>query len=340
MPTPPACVIVPAYNAAATIAACLDAVLAQRLPPEMPPLEIIVVDDGSRDATPAIIARYAPTVRLIRQPHAGAAAARNAGIAATCAPLVLFTDADCEPRPDWAATLIAGLAPPVVGVRGTYRTRQRSLVARFVQLEYEDKYDHMAREARIDFIDTYAAGYRRDAVLAVGGFDPALRYIEDQELSYRVAAAGGEMRFVPAAQVYHQHAATLAAYVRKKFHIGAWKVVVHTAHPGALVRDSHTPASQKLQMGLAGGIVAAAVAGLLWRPLWRAAGLGLAIFAASAGPFTLKALRRDPAVGLVAPGLLAARALALGCGFAWGLIRGGGPLVASVWVRLARPPRR
>jgi GT2 family glycosyltransferase len=338
MPTPAASVIIPAYNAAATIAACLDALLAQRLPPEMPPLEIIVVDDGSRDATAAIAAHYAPAVRLLRQANAGPAAARNTGLAVARAPLVLFTDADCEPLPDWATTLIAGLTPPVVGVRGTYRTRQRSLVARFVQLEYEDKYDRMAREPRIDFIDTYAAGYRREVITALGGFNPALRYNEDQELSYRVAAAGGEMRFVPAAQVVHQHAATLTAYARKKFHIGTWKVVVHTAHPGALVRDSHTPQSQKLQMGLAGGIIGAGLGGLVWRPLWRVAGFGLAVFAASAGPFTLKALRRDPAVGLVAPGLLAVRALALGCGFAWGLIRAGRLKSLHVGRRHPRPP--
>jgi glycosyltransferase involved in cell wall biosynthesis len=270
--TPAASVIIPAYNAAATITTCLDALLAQHLPPGSGPLEIIVVDDGSRDMTPALVEQYAPAVRLIRQVHAGAAAARNAGIAAAHAPLVLFTDADCEPWPDWAATLLAGLVPPVVGVKGAYRTRQRRLVARFVQLEYEDKYDRMAREARIDFIDTYAAGYRRDTLCAVGGFDPAIHYVEDQELSFRVAAAGGELRFLPGALVYHRHADTLAAYCRKKFHIAYWKVAVHTRHPGALVRDSHTPQSQKVQMGLAGLIGATALGGLVWRPLWRGAG--------------------------------------------------------------------
>jgi glycosyltransferase involved in cell wall biosynthesis len=337
--TPAATVIIPTYNAAATLAACLDALLAQRLPAALPPLEIIIVDDGSTDATPALAARYAPAVRYIHQPNAGPAAARNTGLAAARAPIILFTDADCEPLPDWAATLIAALAPPVVGVKGTYRTRQRSLVARFVQLEYEDKYARMARLPRIDFIDTYAAGYRRDVIVALGGFNPAIRYNEDQELSYRVAAAGGEMHFVPAAQVYHQHAATLAAYCRKKFRIGYWKIAVLTAHPGTLVRDSHTPQSQKLQMGLAGGILAAVGGGLRWRRLWWVAGLGLGVFAASTAPFTWKALRRDPAVGVVAPGLLLARAVALGSGFACGLIRAGRPLAAGGWVR-ARPPRR
>src|SRR5215212_4972938 len=181
MTSPVASVIVPAHNAAATLPACLDALLGQALPPGSGPLEIIVVDDGSHDATPALVARYAPAVRLIRQAHAGAAAARNTGLAAAQAPLVLFTDADCAPWPTWAATLIAGLQDPVVGVKGAYRTRQRALVARFVQLEYQDKYDRMAREPQIDFIDTYAAGYRRDIIVGLGGFNPAIRYVEDQE---------------------------------------------------------------------------------------------------------------------------------------------------------------
>src|SRR5689334_13118681 len=109
MTSPAASVIVPAHNAAATLPACLDALLAQQLPPGYGRLEIIVMDDGSQDATPALAARYAPAVRLIRQGQAGAAAARNAGLAVAQAPLVLFTDADCAPWPTWAATLIAGL---------------------------------------------------------------------------------------------------------------------------------------------------------------------------------------------------------------------------------------
>lgn len=334
MPNFAASVVVPAYNAAGTITACLDALLAQHLPPGSGPLEIIVVDDGSRDMTPALVESYASAVQLIRQAHAGAGAARNAGIAAAHAPLVLFTDADCEPWPDWAATLLAGLVEPVVGVKGVYRTRQRRLVARFVQLEYQDKYDRMAREPRIDFIDTYAAGYRRATLCAVGGFDPTIRYVEDQELAFRVAAAGGEIRFLPGARVYHRHADSLGAYCRKKFHIAYWKVAVHTRHPGALVRDSHTPQSQRLQMGLAGLIGAAALGGLAWRPLWRGARALGALFLATTVPFTVKALRRDPAVGALAPMLLLLRAFALGLGFAWGLIRGGGPLTAGIARRI------
>src|SRR5437667_3397198 len=124
------------------------------------------------------------------------------------------------------------------------------------------------------------------------------------------------MHFLPNAIVYHRHAATLVAYCRKKFHIGYWKVAVHVAHPGALVRDSHTPPSQRLQMGLVGLIGLLWLGGLARRPLWRGAGLLAGLFAVTTLPFTVKALRRDPALGLLAPTLLLARAVALGVGFA------------------------
>ena len=83
-------VVIPVYNGAAFLAEAIDSALAQgdQL------LDVLVVDDGSTDESAAVAARYAPRVRLMQQQNRGAAAARNAGVAATAGDLIAFLDAD------------------------------------------------------------------------------------------------------------------------------------------------------------------------------------------------------------------------------------------------------
>ena len=349
-------VVIPVYNGAATLPAGLRALQRQTHPPD----EVIVVDDGSTDGS-AGVARglgtlHGSPVHVISQPNAGPAAARNRGATAAQGDVLLFTDADCVPAPAWVKCMVAAFADPdVVGAKGVYRTRQRELVARFVQAEYEDRYDRMRPLTAIDFVDTYSAGYRRDVFLASGGFDTSFptASVEDQEFSFRLAEAGHRLVFVPDAQVFHIHDRTLGEYVRRKFWIGYWKVRVMREHPGKLVRDSHTPQVLKLQIGLAtlgallvvGGALTLASSDLseTWpssvealsragsgelgravEPGWWLALAGLAawaVFFVSGLPFLTRLLRRDPVVALVAPLLLFARAWALGLGFLAGLLR-------------------
>jgi len=105
-------VVIPAHDAAQTLAATLDSVLAQTYPR----IEIIVVDDGSRDATPAVLARHAPRVRAVRQAHGGLAAARNAGLAAARGAFIALLDADdlCEPERIGAQVALMTRRPDVV----------------------------------------------------------------------------------------------------------------------------------------------------------------------------------------------------------------------------------
>jgi len=318
-------VIIPAYNAASTVAACVGALSEQA---ERNDAEIVVVDDGSTDET-ADRARAAGA-RVIRCDHRGTAAARNTGIQAARGEIICCTDADCVPRPDWLEQIVAPLADPqIAAAKGTYVTLQRALVARFVQLEYEDKYDLMRGRPSIDFVDTYSAAYRRDALLAVGGFDTHFTYAEDQELSFRLAKAGRHMVFQPSAVVAHLHASTLHAYIRKKLLIGYWKAQVMRRHPERLARDSHTPQVMKIQMGLSGLVIGAAglaaVAGLagldLAGPMSAIAAALIMVFLFTTLPFAVKAWRKDRAVALASPPLLFVRAVALAAGYGWGIVR-------------------
>ncbi|MFN2124760.1 MAG: glycosyltransferase [Candidatus Promineifilaceae bacterium] len=312
-----ASVIIPAYNAESTINKCLDALREQDI---STPYEIIVVDDGSGDRT-AALATGPEIILLQHSERRGASAARNSGIQAAQGDILCFTDADCEPKSNWLGELLIPFrSEEISGCKGIYATRQKEIVARFVQIEYEDKYDLLEKQSQIDFIDTYSAAYRREVLQLNHGFDEQFSYLEDQELSFRLASRGYQMVFHPQAIVYHQHADSLAAYARKKFFIGYWKAQVVHRFPDRLIQDSHTPQVMKVQMLLV-ALALAAAAGLLITP-WSALLLAvvLLLFLLSAAPFIWKAWAKDKAVALASPFLLLVRAGALGFGYAWGLV--------------------
>jgi cellulose synthase/poly-beta-1,6-N-acetylglucosamine synthase-like glycosyltransferase len=242
--------------------------------------------------------------------------------------IVVFTDSDCEPVSGFLAALTAPLRDHrIAATKGAYESNQRALVARFVQLEYQSRYRHTAAQSSIDFIDTYAACYRRVDLVQLGGFDPHFRVCEDQELSFRMNEAGLNMRFVPDASTYHHHAETLWDYVRKKFRIARWKVSVLRKHPRRAIYDSHTPQTLKLEIASTYAVcVTAALLALRRRS--RRAQLALAIalvaHASLTAEFVLRSASQDPAVAVAAPALLFCRDLALGAGLSVGLLETAG----------------
>jgi len=315
----PASVIIPTFNGAARIANCLDALLEQVADRGV---EILVVNDGSTDHTAEVVGRYTG-VRLIAQANAGPAAARNRGAAEARGEIILFTDDDCVPTPGWLSAMLEPFRDPeVVGVKGTYLTCQKELIARFVQLEYEDRYRLMARQPFIDFVDTYSAGFRRDRFLEMGGYDTSfpVACAEDIELSYRMSARGWKMKFIPAAVVHHTHPSTFWAYLRKKYKFAFWRVLAVRKNPGKGVKDSHTPQIMKLQLLFAPALLLAVAVDLARRPPLPLSACVLLAFLLSALPYTLGAIAKDPLAGTLSPAILAARSCAQMLGVAAGLI--------------------
>ena len=225
--------------------------------------------------------------------------------------------------PDWLSAMLAPFHDPeVVGAKGVYRTHQKQLTARFVQIEYEDRYRLMAGLSNIDFIDTYSAAFLRDRFLEMKGYDTSfpVACAEDIELSYRMSARGWKMKFVPSAIVYHMHPDTFSRYLKKKYKFAFWRVLAVRKNPGKGIKDSHTPQIMKLQLLFVPALLLAIAFDLVVRPAIPTSALVLAVFLLTTLPFALRAIRKDPVVGLLSPALLAARACAQMLGVAAGLI--------------------
>jgi glycosyltransferase involved in cell wall biosynthesis len=185
--TPLVSVVIPAYNAAGTVRQAIDSVLNQTVAD----LEVIVVDDGSRDATAQFVGKVDdPRVRLISQANAGVAAARNAGIQEARGRWVAFLDADDVWLSDKLATQLAAI-----------RSAPGSLASQasvyFVDDQLQILSIERCRSSRNGMLDVL--GFQNtpaapstlvadlDFIKRIGGFDKSLVILEDWELMIRVA---------------------------------------------------------------------------------------------------------------------------------------------------------
>jgi glycosyltransferase involved in cell wall biosynthesis len=207
-------VIVPAHNAQATIARALAAVAGQKFSGRH---ELIVVDDGSTDAT-AQLAEHAGA-QVIRHPEPrGPAAARNTGRAAAQGALLAYTDSDCEPTPEWLARGWAA-AQDAELVQGSVRPAPRAKVGPFDRtLRVSESSPRLFESANLfvrpELFDRLG-GFRAFAQRRGGGpFAPAdppgLRpshptehFGEDILFGYAAARLGARVRFHPEAEVHH-----------------------------------------------------------------------------------------------------------------------------------------
>lgn len=235
---PTVSVVVPVLNAARTLAATLGALA--RLTP--PPLEILLVDngsaDGSRELLEAFVAGQAGgEVRLILEPRRGASAARNAGIRTARGDVVAFTDADCLPDAAWLEHLVLPFADPTVGAVAGRVTGApaESTLELFSTLYTLRSPETPARHARWTPWDggfpTANLAVRRRLLDAVGGFDERLPfYGEDYDLCAALYARGATIAYTPAARVAHRHRTTLRSLVRQAYGFGRAHAVLLGRH--------------------------------------------------------------------------------------------------------------
>lgn len=164
--------IIPVYNGEKYLRAAIQSVL--DLGNDV--MELIVVDDGSADATAEVIASFADRVRYVSQPHSGPAAARNRGLQLARGEIVGFLDADDLWTPNIITRALVFLIthPGVDIVQGRIQEIKSSAAdATGMAYEYSSK--------PYPYIGIGSAVYRNDVFQKVGGFDEAMRFCEDYD---------------------------------------------------------------------------------------------------------------------------------------------------------------
>jgi cellulose synthase/poly-beta-1,6-N-acetylglucosamine synthase-like glycosyltransferase len=192
-------VIVPTYERADMIGQTIDALTAQNLAHGA--YEIIVVDNASADHTTRVLKETARRCKALftgirMKVNQGPAVSRNAAFTLARGHLIAFTDSDCLPTSDWLRTLIVSFGPDVGIVQGRTTAHPD---------QPQPLFNHFIETKELDgSFSTSNVCYRREAVEAVGGFDPDCRYWEDVDLGWRVRRAGWTAVFARDALVYHQ----------------------------------------------------------------------------------------------------------------------------------------
>jgi len=242
-------VVIPTYNRTTALLRTLDALTVQ----SAPPLEVIVVDDGSTDGTAGAVGQWlarrrgGPEFRLLAQVNAGPGAARNRGVAEVRGDLVLFLGDDTTPAADLVAEHLRahrelGEAVAVVG----YTAWDRSLMNVTPFLEHVNlngeqfAYGLFADGDDLPFTCLYTSNLSVPrALLGEQPFDPMFTRAawEDAELGYRLSLRGLRIVYRATARTTHCHPMTMAGFLRRQRIVGAAVATLYRLHP-ELVGDS------------------------------------------------------------------------------------------------------
>ncbi|MDD5556439.1 MAG: glycosyltransferase [bacterium] len=210
-------VAVPCHNAERFLEGCVRAIINQTLRP----VEILVVDDGSTDRTRAI-AEGLPVRIVGLDGHPGLAAARNAAFAAARTGLVAAIDVDCVADPTWLERLLGALeSSKAAGAGGRLVEAHRTSLGDLWRAVHMRQDWGSARLVNPPFLFGCNTLFRKEAVEAVGGYDPRFRTNgEDVDLSRRLMHAGHTLVYEPSAIVTHLKRDTVLSVLRADWRWG------------------------------------------------------------------------------------------------------------------------
>ena len=232
-------VVIPTYNAAATIRRCIVSLLHQK----RPPLEVLVVDGGSKDST-MMIATELDGVRTLRN-HAShfPGSSRNLGAEKAEGDTVLFLDADCVADKKLTAFHASGYSETrrLDGVQGIIRSRSRSHMARTIESQFLTQYwiRNLNADGTIRYFSAAASNLSLNrSFFLEHRFSEDLSSCDDIELFIKLRRARGKILFEPRASVYHHHPSRLSHLFNQRKWYGQGFVELSTKYPDERFRKN------------------------------------------------------------------------------------------------------
>ncbi len=240
---PAVSIIIPHLNQYQALALCLQSIAEQDYPREQ--LEVLVVDNGSKEPCDAVVGRF-PFARLLKEAVPGPGPARNKGVSAASHDLLAFIDADCRAEKGWVSAAVGALLrPDSHGVVGGDVQIGVANPPRLTALEAFESVFAFRQEMYIrqqGFSGTGNLAMRADIYHQVGPFG-GIDVAEDRDWGQRALAQGLRTSYVPSMIVYHPARDTFDELKDK------WRR--HIGHDLFIFRESRKPALAWMARGLA-----------------------------------------------------------------------------------------
>ena len=239
--TPRLSVIIACRNVVDLLGVQLAALARQHCPV---PWEVLICDNGSKDGTVALANSWADRLPL-RVVDAsgitGAGPARNAGVEQAKGDWIGFCDADDEVGEGWLETLCAALTDhPFVAGRFEGQRLNSTRTLRSRTLDQQSGLQYSSELVGLPHAGAGNLGIHRSVFLSVGGFDPAVRYLQDTDLCWRIQRGGHPLEFMPDLLVHVRLRATLRDMYRQGRNYGASQAFLERRHAGVI--PAGTPA--------------------------------------------------------------------------------------------------
>ena len=221
-------VIVCVYNGAKTIRDCCEGLVDL----DYPSYEVIVVDDGSTDATAAIVSEYG--FEIIRTPNRGLSNARNTGLEAATGEIVAFTDGDARPDPHWLTYLAdTFMKSSHVGVGGwNIAPPDDGWIADCVASAPGGPVHVLLSDSVAEHIPGCCMAFRKSALEAIGGFDPQFVTAgDDVDVCWRLQERGWTLGFSHAAMVWHHNRSSIRVYWKQQLGYGRAEALLERKWP-------------------------------------------------------------------------------------------------------------